>query len=209
MTKSEKAEKKAEKKADKEEKAEKGERKRDQFGDYLYIPPPCLPQVYADHPCRVKNYNKSELALKHAVGLGHVPNAVPVAKPKFRERPRPVEVGWHPVGGVAGKWFAEDTGLGKIITERINKYPDPTQHWAVLVGDYAHQLWMVNSNSSLTHTRQQSLMKSLLRMRNSVSFTPTRKSTGNSGVCFPLERLGSMMMPSVVQVNYPKDDIET
>ena len=56
---------------------------------------------------------------------------------------RPVEVGWHPVGGFAGKWFAEKTGLGKLITEKINRYPDPTQHWAVLVGDYAHQLWMV------------------------------------------------------------------
>jgi len=32
--------------------------------------------------------------------------------------------------------------LGKMITEKINNYPDPTQHWAVLVGDYAHQLWM-------------------------------------------------------------------
>ncbi|KAK2053796.1 hypothetical protein LY76DRAFT_597530 [Colletotrichum caudatum] len=29
-----------------------------------------------------------------------------------------------------------------MITEKINKYPDPTQHWAVLVGDFAHQLWM-------------------------------------------------------------------
>ncbi|KAJ3939216.1 uncharacterized protein N0V96_010661 [Colletotrichum fioriniae] len=58
---------------------------------------------------------------------------------------RVVEVGWHPVGGLAGKWFAEETGLGKMITEKINKYPDPTQHWAVLVGDYAHQLWMDES----------------------------------------------------------------
>lgn len=94
---------------------------------------------------RVKNINKGELALKHAVGLGQQPNAVPVTKPKFRERPRPVEVGWHPVGGVAGRWFAEDTGLGKMITEKIKNYPDPTQHWAVLVGDFAHQLWMVGN----------------------------------------------------------------
>ena len=48
------------------------------------------------------------------------------------------------MGGGAGKWFAEQTGLGRIITEKINEYPDPTQHWAVLVGDYAHQLWMVS-----------------------------------------------------------------
>jgi hypothetical protein len=90
-----------------------------------------------------KSYDKSELAFKHTVlGLGQTPNIVPLAKPKFKEKPRPVEVGWHPVGGAVGKWFAEDTGLGKMITEKTHKYPDPTQHWAVLVGDYAHQLWM-------------------------------------------------------------------
>jgi hypothetical protein len=69
---------------------------------------------------------------------------VPVTQPIIHGPPRPVEVGWHPVGGFAGKWFAEETGLGKMITEKINRYPDPTQHWAVLVGDYAHQLWMVS-----------------------------------------------------------------
>ena len=79
-----------------------------------------------------------------------MPNVVPVTEPVLDGPPRSVEVGWHPVGGLAGKWFAEKTGLGKMITEKINKYPDPTQHWAVLVGDYAHQLWMVrysNQNS--------------------------------------------------------------
>lgn len=86
--------------------------------------------------------NKGEIALKHAVGLGSQPNVVPVTEPVVDGPRRPVEVGWHPVGGFAGKWFAEETGLGKMITEKINKYPDPTQHWAVLVGDYAHQLWM-------------------------------------------------------------------
>ncbi|KND91807.1 hypothetical protein TOPH_03482 [Tolypocladium ophioglossoides CBS 100239] len=102
-----------------------GERKRDQFGKFLQ-----------------KNLTKGELALKHAVGLGHQPNAVPLADPVLNGPPRLVEVGWHPIGGLAGKWFAEETGLGKMITDRINKYPDPTQHWAVLVGEYAHQLWM-------------------------------------------------------------------
>jgi hypothetical protein len=97
-----------------------------------------------------KSYDKSELAFKHTVlGLGQTPNIVPLAKPKFKEKPRPVEVGWHPVGGAVGKWFAEDTGLGKMITEKTNKYPDPTQHWAVLVGDYAHQLWMVSAPASI------------------------------------------------------------
>ncbi|KAF2118620.1 hypothetical protein BDV96DRAFT_488519, partial [Lophiotrema nucula] len=81
-------------------------------------------------------------ALKHAIGLGNQQQVIPVTQPITNGPPRPVEVGWHPVGGFAGKWFAEKTGLGKMITEKINKYPDPTQHWAVLVGDYAHQLWM-------------------------------------------------------------------
>lgn len=99
---------------------------------------------FADPVPRSKNINKGELALKHAVGLGAQPSVIPVSTPVVDGPPRPVEVGWHPVGGLAGKWFAEETGLGKIITDKINKYPDPTQHWAVLVGDYAHQLWMVS-----------------------------------------------------------------
>jgi hypothetical protein len=43
---------------------------------------------------------------------------------------------------MGGKWVAEKSGLGKMITRHIGKYPDPTQHWAVLVGDYVHELWM-------------------------------------------------------------------
>ncbi|KAH7349179.1 hypothetical protein BKA66DRAFT_476818 [Pyrenochaeta sp. MPI-SDFR-AT-0127] len=101
------------------------ERKRDKFNQLLQ-----------------KSYNKGEIALKHAIGLGATQNVVPIAQPSTSGSPRSVEVGWHPVGGLAGKWFAEKTGLGKLITDKINEYPDPTQHWAVLVGDYAHQLWM-------------------------------------------------------------------
>jgi hypothetical protein len=56
--------------------------------------------------------------------------------------PRIVEIGWHPVGGSAGKWFAEQTKIGAWITEKVHKYPDPSQHWAILVGDYCHELWM-------------------------------------------------------------------
>ncbi|KAF7544177.1 hypothetical protein G7Z17_g10157 [Cylindrodendrum hubeiense] len=101
------------------------ERKRDMVGKFL-----------------TENLTKGELALKHAAGLGAQPSVVPVGEPVLDGPVRPVEVGWHPVGGLAGKWFAEDTTLGKMITEKIHKYPDPTQHWAVLVGDFAHQLWM-------------------------------------------------------------------
>lgn len=67
---------------------------------------------------------------------------------------RPVEIGWHPVGGIAGKWLAEETGLGKMITEKINEYPDPTQHWAILVGDFAHQLWM-DENFHVIYTNER------------------------------------------------------
>lgn len=90
-----------------------------------------------------ESFSKGEMKLKHAVGLGQTPNVVPEGEPKVNEAARQVEIGWHPVGGLAGKWFADRTGLGKMITEKVNKYPDPTQHWAVLVGDYVHQLWMV------------------------------------------------------------------
>lgn len=85
------------------------------------------------------------MALEHAVGLGAKPNVVPVGDANIRAPARTVKIGWHPVGGTAGKWFAEQTRLGKLITEKIDKYPDPTQHWAVIVGDYVHQLWMDES----------------------------------------------------------------
>jgi len=68
---------------------------------------------------------------------------IPPTEADINGEHRTVHVGWHPVAGLAGKWFAEQTGFGKMITENISKYPDPTQHWAVLVGDYGHQLWMV------------------------------------------------------------------
>jgi hypothetical protein len=38
--------------------------------------------------------------------------------------------------------LTEKSGLGGVITKGIGKFPDPTQHWAVLIGDYAHELWM-------------------------------------------------------------------
>ncbi|KAI0170066.1 hypothetical protein BJ166DRAFT_588240 [Pestalotiopsis sp. NC0098] len=87
---------------------------------------------------------KSTLQSKfdQALGLGQTPSAIPSGEVDISGEPRLVEIGWHPVAGLAGKWFAEETGLGRMITEGIRKFPDPTQHWAVLVGDYCHQLWM-------------------------------------------------------------------
>lgn len=102
---------------------------------------------------RKQGLDYSEKQLKKAVGLGATPNVVPLAQPITNGENRELRVGWHPVGGFAGKWFAKETGLGRLITEKINSYPDPTQHWAVLVGDYAHQLWMVSHRARLACRR--------------------------------------------------------
>ncbi|KAI0164957.1 hypothetical protein GGR57DRAFT_451215 [Xylariaceae sp. FL1272] len=83
--------------------------------------------------------SKGKLHLQHAIGLGHQPDVVPPGEPGFSDDRRTVAIGWHPVPGAA--WVARSS-LGKLITDKINKYPDPTQHWAILVGDYCHQLWM-------------------------------------------------------------------
>ncbi|TVY81670.1 hypothetical protein LSUE1_G005933 [Lachnellula suecica] len=85
---------------------------------------------------------KGKLTLEHNLGLGPQPNVIPPGEARVDAELRTVEIGWHPVAGMGGKWLAEKSGLGKIITKEIGKYPDPTQHWAVLVGDYVHQLWM-------------------------------------------------------------------
>jgi hypothetical protein len=86
---------------------------------------------------------KGKLALEHSLGLGPKPNVIPPGEAAVNGVLRTVEIGWHPVGGWGGKWFAERTGLGKMITKEVHQYPDPSQHWAVLVGEYCHELWMV------------------------------------------------------------------
>lgn len=85
---------------------------------------------------------KGKTALQHSLGLGAVPNIIPPGEARLDGELRLVEIGWHPVAGMGGKWLAEQSGLGKMITKNIGTYPDPTQHWAVLVGDFVHQLWM-------------------------------------------------------------------
>lgn len=86
---------------------------------------------------------RGRIKLEHSLGLGPKPNIIPPGEARIHGEPRTVEIGWHPVAGFGGKWFAEKTRLGKMITERVGKYPDPTQHWAVLVDEYVHELWMV------------------------------------------------------------------
>jgi hypothetical protein len=88
-----------------------------------------------------ENMLKAKLTLQHELGLGKRPSVIPSGEISIRGEPRTVELGWHPVAGSAGKWFAEQTRLGKMITEEIHKSPDPTQHWACIVGDFVHELW--------------------------------------------------------------------
>ncbi len=109
----------------------------------------------------LKGALKGKRMVEHSIGLGPKPNIIPEGEASLSGDLRPVQIGWHPVGGFGGKWFAERTGLGKMITQNINRYPDPTQHWAVLVGDYVHQLWMVSlfrTARSTRHRKRRSLM---------------------------------------------------
>ena len=85
---------------------------------------------------------KGKLALEHSLGLGKKPNCIPWGEARVDGDLRTVEIGWHPVAGMGGKWLAERTGLGRMVTKNIGKYPDPTQHWAVLIGGFVHELWM-------------------------------------------------------------------
>lgn len=87
----------------------------------------------------VKGVIKSKTVIQHAIGLGHQPNVIPVGEPRVDGELRTVAIGWHPVPGMG---VLEKSSIGKRITQSIGKYPDPTQHWAVLVGDFVHQLWM-------------------------------------------------------------------
>lgn len=90
---------------------------------------------------------KARHELDKSLGLGNRPDIVPPGEATVTGEKRTVEIGWHPVAGGAGKWFAEKTFIGREITKRTGKYPDPSQHWAVIVGDYVHELWMVSRNN--------------------------------------------------------------
>ncbi|KAB5559604.1 hypothetical protein GE09DRAFT_61520 [Coniochaeta sp. 2T2.1] len=85
---------------------------------------------------------EGKLVVEHSLGLGKRPSVIPPGEANIHDIQRTVEIGWHPVAGFAGKWFAEKTGLGKRLAEKVGGTPDPSQHWAVLVGDYCHELWM-------------------------------------------------------------------
>jgi len=78
-----------------------------------------------------------------AVGLGQAPNVVPEGEKSTNDSPRKVQIAWHPVGGALGAYLQ---GPDRPQPLNASSPPDPTHHWAVLVGDYYHEL---NADSSL------------------------------------------------------------
>lgn len=76
--------------------------------------------------------------IAHKGGLGAKPNSVPTAEPKTDEPGRLVYIGSHPIGGAFGKLVYETLQDEKFRTG--GGLPDPTTHWAVLVGDFYHEL---------------------------------------------------------------------
>lgn len=139
-----------------------------------------------------EGYIKGKIALQQSIGLGHKPNAIPPGEARVDADLRLVEIGWHPVAGMGGKWLAEKSGLGKKITASIGKYPDPTQHWAVLVGDFVHQLVSLpldNSQCSLLILKYSGWMSSW------ISSTSMKESIVKSGGLLTLARRASQMRP--------------
>ncbi|KAI0877565.1 hypothetical protein GGS24DRAFT_105018 [Hypoxylon argillaceum] len=100
-----------------------------------------------DSPKAKKNLSKENFTLNMPWAC-HQPNVIPPGKPGTVAENRVVVIGWHPVPG--GGWLAQ-TGLGQLVSKKIRNYPDPTQHWAILVGDYCHQLWM-DENLDIIYT---------------------------------------------------------
>ena len=145
------------------------------------------------------------MVLEHSLGLGQKPNVVPHGIAEVNGDHRVVEIGWHPVGGFGGKWFAEKTGLGKKITETVHKYPDPTQHWAVLVGDFAHELWMVCFRCC--GLLKCSSRAKTSRTNTSMSSTLTKRSTAKNGTPSQWGKHASTTKPSDKPVRFPFPEI--
>ncbi|KAK3951738.1 hypothetical protein QBC32DRAFT_157704 [Pseudoneurospora amorphoporcata] len=90
--------------------------------------------------------SKVQSALAGIIGLGALPSIIPPGREHHHCKKRPVFIAWHPVADNLGVLFAEHTRLGQAITKEMGEFPDPTNHWAVIVGDqdtdYYHELWM-------------------------------------------------------------------
>ncbi len=88
------------------------------------------------------NMGKNEVAearksLQKSAGLGHKPNVVPDGEASINGEPRPVEIGWHPVAGSAGKWFA-DSIIGAKIHERTKNYPGTVFRYSPYIRQWMH-----------------------------------------------------------------------
>lgn len=73
-------------------------------------------------------YSDALKSLQKSAGLGHKPDVVPQGPASIKGDQRIVEIGWHPVAGSAGKWFAESI-IGAKIQERTKNYPGPTPNF--------------------------------------------------------------------------------
>lgn len=58
---------------------------------------------------------RGKAALEKAAGLGPKPNVIPPGEADIKSISRPIEIGWHPVAGFSGKWFAEKTRIGQYM----------------------------------------------------------------------------------------------
>jgi hypothetical protein len=74
---------------------------------------------------------------------GKQENVIPPAAPSKSDAPREVLLGSHAVGGMIAKLIGAVTSphvAVQPIFVSSNPAPDPTHHWAILVGDYYHEL---------------------------------------------------------------------
>ncbi|KAF5603937.1 1-acyldihydroxyacetone-phosphate reductase [Fusarium subglutinans] len=75
--------------------------------------------------------------------LGKQENVVPHATPDKHGPLRDVHLGSHPVGGVLSKLIGSAISHQVSVSPSLisqNPAPDPTHHWAVIVGEYYHEL---------------------------------------------------------------------
>ncbi|KAF5262409.1 hypothetical protein FOXYS1_6872 [Fusarium oxysporum] len=88
---------------------------------------------------------------------GKQENMIPPTLPSKSNPPREVLLGSHVVTGMIAKLIGALTPQTRVlpITFSSNPAPDPTHHWAILVGDYYHELssdldWIILYNNDKT-----------------------------------------------------------
>ncbi|KAJ8085001.1 hypothetical protein PM082_003778 [Marasmius tenuissimus] len=81
--------------------------------------------------------------LLEKLGLGAAPNTVPSDSPRTDCEPRVVKICYHPVMGAIGGFVDHLISPGKGGLYNLDHQeapPNPRYHWAVLVGDFYHEL---------------------------------------------------------------------